>query len=120
MRNLVFMSYAISYAQSIDADLIAIGFIKVPVGYPDTSEQFISDFNTMSLNAIGIEAKAPLMELDKVGVYKLGRKFGIGMKNTFSCNTPKNGKPCGECPDCKDLKFIIQEAEVEDEDNPFL
>jgi 7-cyano-7-deazaguanine synthase len=120
MRNLVFMSYAVSYAQSIEADIIAVGFIKVPVGYPDTSEQFISDFNLMSFNSTGIEAKAPLMKLDKVGVYNLGRKFGIGMKNTFSCNTPVDGKPCGNCPDCKDLKFIMQEAGVKDEDSPFI
>ena len=120
MRNLVFMSYAVSYAENIGAQTIAVGFIKVPVGYPDTSKQFINDFNIMSYSAIGIEAKAPLMELDKTGVYKLGRKLGIGLKNTISCNTPKDGKPCGECDDCKDIKNIIQEVGVEDEDNPFL
>ena len=119
MRNLIFASYAISLAESMGIDLVALGFINVPVGYSDTDEQFIFDLNNLSVNSVGIEVVAPLHHLDKVGVYKLGVKFGIKLTDTFSCNV-SNDVPCGECLDCLDTKHIIKKAGIKDEDNPFI
>lgn len=119
MRNLIFISYAISVAEAKGIDLVAVGFISVPAGYPDTTEQFILDINNLALNATGIEVVAPLHHLDKIGVYKLGKKLGVNLLDTFSCNV-SNDKPCGECYDCLDIKNIIKKVGVPDEDNPFI
>lgn len=119
MRNLIFISYAISIAETKGIDLVAVGFISVPTGYLDTTEQFVSDFNRLSINSSGIEVVAPLHHTDKIGVYKLGVKLGINLKDTFSCNV-RYDKPCGECYDCIDIKDIIKKVGIKDEDNPFL
>lgn len=119
MRNLIFISYALSVAETKGIDLVAVGFINVPAGYPDTTEQFILDINNLALNATGIEVVAPLHHLDKIGVYKLGKKLGVNLLDTFSCNV-SNDKPCGECYDCLDIKNIIKKVGVPDEDNPFI
>ena len=119
MRNLIFLSYAISVAEAKGIDLVAVGFISVPAGYPDTTEQFIHDINNLALNASGIGVVAPLHHLDKIGVYKLGKKLGVNLLDTFSCNV-SNDKPCGECYDCLDIKNIIKKVGVPDQDNPFI
>ena len=103
MRNLIFISLATSMAESLDIDLVATGFIKAPAPYKDASEEFLFDINEVTSNSAGISITAPLMLLDKQGVYRLGKKLGINLKDTFSCNKSSNSKPCGVCPDCLDI-----------------
>lgn len=118
MRNLIFLSYAISLAEAKEIDEIAVGFIKVPVDYSDTSYDFLANINQLSLEATAIPIRAPLKELDKAGVYRLGRKLGINLRDTFSCNYSKSN-PCGKCGDCQDILKLIEDEQIPDEENPF-
>jgi queuosine biosynthesis protein QueC len=120
MRNLVLLSMAVSTAQSLDIDEVAIGLIGASSSYPDCSPQFINEFATTVMNASGIVVSAPLINMSKYAVYRLGKKLGVNLKDTFSCNVSNNQKPCGKCPDCLDIMRIIEKEEVPDEDNPFL
>ena len=106
MRNLVFIANAVSYAESVGADLVAVGFINVPAPYRDASPAFLEDINLTIYNASGIRVEAPLIHLDKQGVYELGLKYGIALEDTISCNTPVDGKPCGLCDDCMDIRNL--------------
>lgn len=106
MRNLVFIANAVSYAESVGADLVAVGFINVPAPYRDASPAFLEDINLTVYNASGIRVEAPLINLDKQGVYELGLKYGIALEDTISCNTPVDGKPCGLCDDCMDIRNL--------------
>lgn len=108
MRNLIFLSNAISFAEAQEMDEIAIGFIDAGAEYKDTSDDFLDKMNTLSLETIGVPIVAPLKQLDKVGVYSLGKKLGVDLTDTFSCNTPVDGQPCGECVDCKCIKELIK------------
>lgn len=107
MRNLVFIANAVSYAESIEASKVAVGFIDVPAPYQDASPSFLDDINNTVINSCGIVVEAPLINLDKQGVYELGLKYNIALEDTISCNTPIDGKPCGICDDCKDIKGLI-------------
>lgn len=121
-RNLLFISYALSIAETKGIDEVAIGFIQDPEdgGYSDTNQQFLYNINAVSLSSSGIPVRAPLMELDKAGVYRLGKKLGISLEDTISCYKPENGsKPCGVCFDCQDIKKLIKECDIPDSDNPF-
>lgn len=118
-RNFIFISIALSIAESKKIPKIALGFINTLSEYSDTSEEFITSFNNLAVNTLGIEIEAPLKQLNKTGVYKLGKKFGIKLKDTISCNFAKD-KPCGECYDCVDLKNLIKELNIPDDENPFI
>lgn len=118
MRNLIFLANALSYAQAKKINTIAVGFIGGPGEYNDTTDEFLYDFHTLSVNSTGVQIKAPLKGYTKQEVYRLGLKFGINLKNTYSCNKGK-GKPCGVCYDCKDLLELVEQENIPDELNPF-
>lgn len=118
MRNLIFISHALSLAEAKGIQEVAVGFINLPNGYPDTSEEFVVALNNLAVSLSGIEVRAPLHQLPKEEVYRLGVKLGIALSDTFSCNR-SNVEPCGECADCMDIKKLIRECNVPDEENPF-
>lgn len=107
MRNLVFIANAVSYAESIGASKVAVGFISVPCPYRDASPAFLEDINNTVNNASGITVEAPLIYLDKQRVYELGLAYGLTLDDTISCNTPVDGKPCGVCEDCADIRNLV-------------
>jgi len=103
-RNLLFLSYATSYAESIGASNIFIGVHKEDfANYPDTRPQFINAFQEV-LNW-GTDAKikiqAPLIDLDKDGVIAKGKALGVDYSNTITCYEPDDqGRSCGKCIAC--------------------
>lgn len=105
-RNLVFLSYALSYAQSIGADKIYLAIFKG--NYADTCETFFKGLNSFSVPLTGIEICTPFSEYeDKSEILPYAIMTGVKVGDYFSCDTPlTNGKRCGECFDCKALDYI--------------
>jgi len=111
LRNLVFLSYAMSYAQSVGATKVYCAFIN-PNGeyYPDTSPQFVEQLNTLSLS-LGVEIVAPFVDQTKDILLKsLARTYGIYPQDVHSCNF--GDEPCGECPDCVALEEIFEDVVI--------
>lgn len=106
MRNLIFLSYAFSYAEAKGIETILVGFIKVPEYYPDTSPDFVDDMTILGQRHIGARVEAPLHNLSKQDVYEMAHSLGLWLADTVSCNTPVNGKPCGKCGDCMDIDSL--------------
>ena len=48
----------------------------------------------------GVEVLAPLMDLSKEDIVKLGAKLGVPFELTWSCYSGGE-KPCGHCDSCK-------------------
>lgn len=110
LRNLIFLSYAMSYCLSVGSNDIYVAFLKEDQYYKDTSPRFISIINSMA-SSFYVRVKAPLQSM---GFYKddlgyLLRKYNIGPNDFFSCNTPVNGNPCGVCPDCKCIESLFKD-----------
>ena len=100
-RNLVFLSYAVSYAVSIGADKIYVAFLKPATYYKDTSPKFLKEFNRfLKCSGSKVQVVAPFHKLYKDELSPLIQKFGISKDDFFSCDAPVDGKPCGSCPDC--------------------
>lgn len=108
-RNLIFLSYALGYAEVIGADVIYIGVNSLDYsGYPDCRPEFISLFQSLadySTKAAVQEQKkikieTPLMRLSKKDIVLLGNKLTAPLHLTHSCY---NGgeKACGVCDSCK-------------------
>ena len=104
-RNLIFLSYAVSYAQSIGAKEIYCAFLKGH--YADTNENFIGHFNDL-IKESGISLKTPFSDFEyKYNLIPYCTELGIKVDDYFSCDNPtKEGNPCGECYDCLELKEI--------------
>ncbi|MDR0956411.1 MAG: 7-cyano-7-deazaguanine synthase QueC [Endomicrobium sp.] len=101
-RNTLFLSYALSYAQSTNAHVIFIGANAIDFSnYPDCTPKFIKAYNNV-LKALKtkIIVQAPLLKLNKAQIIKLGLKLNVPYKNTWTCY---NGykKPCMICDSCK-------------------
>lgn len=103
-RNLIFLAYALSYAESIKANKICLALLNHSI-YPDTTLDFLRGINSFSeLN--GITVDAPFIFDNKLRLGHIAKYLGIKDSDYFSCDYPKNGHPCGVCLDCKALKDI--------------
>ena len=121
-RNLIFLSYAVGYAEVLGASHVYIGVNSVDYsGYPDCRPEFIQRFQELSdyaTTATAVEGKhitieTPLQNLSKAEIVKLGVKLGAPYESTHSCY--KGGeKACGVCDSCKLRLEGFREAGVED------
>lgn len=109
MRNMIFASYALSYAQSVGATKVFMAILGGGT-YPDTTPDFIFSLNEIA-GDVGIEFVTPFINHDKMYLYSRAIEYGMieqgGKANFFSCNTPINGEPCGMCPDCEAVNEMI-------------
>ena len=120
-RNLIFLSYALGYAEVIGARYVYIGVNSVDYsGYPDCRPEFIrhfqavADYSTEAASAgKRIEIVAPLQELSKADIVRLAARLAVPLELTHSCY---NGgeKACGICDSCKLRLQGFAEAGVED------
>lgn len=101
-RNTVFTSIALSYAESIGAEIIIVGWNgEEGATFPDNSKEYLEEFNELidvgSPEKIRIEA--PAIDLNKEEIVKLGVEIGAPMKLSYSCYKGET-KPCGVCESC--------------------
>jgi 7-cyano-7-deazaguanine synthase len=108
-RNIIFLSYALAYGESIGAEDIFIGATAVDYsGYPDCRPEFFSAFKKMAdtgtkagAEGDGFTIHTPLMHLHKHEIISLGTKLGLDYSLTHSCYNPTGGGySCGECDSC--------------------
>ena len=97
-RNAIFLSFALSYAESVGAENIFIGVNAVDYsGYPDCRPEFIHAFEKMANLAtrISVEQKikfklrTPLINLTKGEIIKKGIQLGVDFSLTWSCYDPQ-------------------------------
>jgi len=108
-RNTIFLSYALAWAEVIDAQDIFIGVNALDYsGYPDCRPEFILQFEKLARLATkaGVQGKryrihAPLIDLTKAQIIVKGAKLGVQFSLTTSCYDPAaDGAACGECDSC--------------------
>lgn len=114
-RNTIFLSYAVSYAETIKAKKIFLGINAVDFSsYPDCTPQYLKAMQQVmkALNN-GIEIVAPIEKYSKGDIIKLGMKLKVPYEKTWSCYNGKN-KPCGKCDSCKLRAKGFREAGIND------
>jgi 7-cyano-7-deazaguanine synthase len=120
-RNTVFLSLALAYAETLDADAIFIGANAVDYsGYPDCRPEYIQAFQRLASLATrkGVEGKtirikAPLLCLSKADIIKTGHKLKVPFADTWSCYRGGR-KACGKCDSCILRLKGFKEAAVKD------
>ncbi|RLE42527.1 7-cyano-7-deazaguanine synthase QueC [Candidatus Woesearchaeota archaeon] len=103
-RNIIFLSYAASFAESIGAKKIFIGaHIQDYSGYPDCREEFLNVMEkaiNLGISSRGIEIIYPLINKTKKEIIELGLQLGVPFELTWSCYMGGR-KPCGRCDSCR-------------------
>jgi len=107
-RNTLFLSYALSLADSLYISQnkrcdIFVGFkCEGKESYPDTTQEYISNLNKIAGKAFSssFQIKAPLIKKDKEDIISLGKRLGVNYEDTFSCYIGIK-KHCGYCLACK-------------------
>lgn len=110
VRNLVFLSFALAYAESIGSFDIFIGVNCCDYsGYPDCRPEFIAAFTKTANLAAAASVKGcgsykihtPIIEMTKSQIIKTGTALGFDYSITHSCYDPDaQGRPCGKCDSC--------------------
>jgi 7-cyano-7-deazaguanine synthase len=117
MRNVIFLSYALSIAESCGAKDIYMALINdvSPVHHIDTTPKFISSFNKFTKCLGTYTLHTPFIDLYKEDIAFALNNVGIKLHKdeTFSCNFAKEVhgeiKECGVCPSCN-LNNLIYET----------
>jgi 7-cyano-7-deazaguanine synthase len=123
-RNIIFLSYALSLAESIYLKCkkvfdIAVGFKNEGNdGFPDTSWEFVNKFNEVGEIACKKKFRiiAPLIKKDKEDIVLLGKNMGVKMGDTYSCyvGIKNKNEHCGYCLACRLRQEGFYWANVED------
>ena len=106
-RNIIFLSLALSWAESLKCDAIFIGVNALDYsGYPDCRPEFIKAFQSMAnlgtktgTEGKPIQIKTPLLTKTKKEIILLGNELGVPFEHTWSCYKGEI-KACGQCDSC--------------------
>lgn len=121
-RNIIFLSYGISYAEAIGAKKVFIGANQIDYsGYPDCRHSFLKAFdNAVSegtksglKKSTRIKIEAPLIYKSKREIVVMAVELGVPLKSTWSCY---NGgkRPCNKCDSCLIRQNAFKEAGIKD------
>jgi 7-cyano-7-deazaguanine synthase len=122
-RNTIMLSLALGWAEVLDADAIYIGVNALDYsGYPDCRPDFIAAYqhlaNVATKRAIEgrpIHIRAPLIDLSKAEIIRLGLRLGVNYAQTVSCyQADASGRACGRCDSCRLRRQGFAEAGVPD------
>lgn len=120
-RNIIFLSFAASFAEAIGAKTIFIGANAVDYsGYPDCRPEFIRSYQAMlarglktSIEGQSIKVETPLIHLSKAKIVKLAVRLKVPLQLTWSCYN--GGKtPCGVCDSCRLRSQGFTQAKIQD------
>jgi len=122
-RNTIFLSFALAWAEVLDAQSIFIGVNALDYsGYPDCRPEYIKAYEAManlatkqSVEGDKIQIHTPLINLTKAEIIQQGECLGVDYSMTTTCYQANNkGEACGECDACVLRKNGFDQAGVDD------
>ena len=117
-RNTVLLSLALAWAETLGAKDLYVGVNVLDAsGYPDCRPAFVHAFEALAQVATregGFRVRAPLIELTKAEIIKVGHRLGVDYAITHSCYDPIGDGACGRCDACQLRRKGFSEAGVPD------
>jgi len=123
-RNTIFLSFALAFAEVVEAGDIVIGVNAVDYsGYPDCRPEDIAAYEAMANLATRaavegthpVRVRTPLIDLTKAEIIRTGLDLGVDYGLTTSCYDPAvDGAACGTCDACRLRLRGFAEAGVPD------
>ena len=122
-RNTIFLSYALAYAEVVNADAIYTGINAVDYsGYPDCRPEYVAAFQAMAnlatkrgVEGLPVQICSPLINLSKQQIVERGLELGVDFGSTVSCYSAAiDGAACGVCDACRLRRAGFVAAGVDD------
>ena len=122
-RNTVFLSFALAWAETLDASDIFIGVNALDYsGYPDCRPEYIEAFERManlatkkSVEGNPFKIHTPLIRMTKAQIIRKGTELGVDFSLTHSCYDPSpDGLACGMCDSCLIRKKGFEQVGISD------
>lgn len=122
-RNTIMLSLALAWAEVLGAQDIFIGVNALDYsGYPDCRGEYVKAFQAMAnlatksaVEGQTITIHAPLIDMSKADIIKLGMQLGVNYAITVSCyQADTQGRACGVCDSCRLRKAGFAGAGVSD------
>ena len=122
-RNTIMLSLALAWAEVLGSRDVYIGANAVDYsGYPDCRPEYLHAFEVMANLATkaGVEGHrlqihAPLVDLSKADIIRLGAGAGVDFSDTVSCYQPTGARQaCGRCDSCRIRRKGFEEAGLAD------
>lgn len=122
-RNTVLLAVALGWAEVLDARDLFIGVNAVDFsGYPDCRPAFVAAFEALANVATRAAAEgqqfrvhAPLVDLSKAEIIRLGAGLGVDYALTVSCyQADEEGRACGRCDACRLRRAGFEVAGIAD------
>jgi 7-cyano-7-deazaguanine synthase len=123
-RNTIMLSLALAWAEVLQAQAIFVGVNAVDYsGYPDCRPAYIEAFERMANLATKsaveghvLTIHAPLINLSKADIIRLGNQLGVDYAQTVSCyQADEEGRACGLCDSCRLRKAGFIAAGIADQ-----
>lgn len=110
-RNLLFISTALSLAESMKIDEVFLAFNSDDnANFWDCRTDFVEKINAIATSNTSIQIKTPFINFSKTEVVKLARQFNVDLNNTITCYQPKEATECGVCLSCLTKQKAIENA----------
>ena len=123
-RNTVFLALALAWAEMLGSFDIYMGVNAIDYsGYPDCRPEFVAAFQKLANLATKASVEnrgryrihAPLIQLPKADIIRLGASLGVDYSLTHSCYDPAaDGAACGRCDSCQLRRAGFEAAGVPD------
>jgi 7-cyano-7-deazaguanine synthase len=114
-RNIVLLSKAAVFSARSGLSRILIGPLAGNP-FPDATPAFFEAMSRALSIGLGreIQIEAPLLDLHKEDVIRLGRALGVPFELTLSCMQPVGGRHCGGCSKCRERRDAFRAAGLDD------
>jgi 7-cyano-7-deazaguanine synthase len=114
-RNVLLLSKAAVLCASLGIRRVAVGTLAGNP-FPDATPTFFAAMaRAVSLGlAHDMDITAPLAQMHKEEVVRLGAELGVPFDLTMSCMNPARGRHCGQCSKCRERRDAFDAAGVAD------
>ncbi len=100
-RNLVFISTALSLAESMKINEVYLAFnADDNSNFWDCRMDFVKKLNAIASLNTSIQIKTPFINLSKHEIVKLAQQLNVNLNDTITCYQPIEGQECGVCLSC--------------------
>ena len=120
-RNMIMLSIATSYAETVDAQLVITGLqAQDEYSYFDTTQRFVDAINAVlsQMRQRKVQVFAPFISLNKSDEIKelLSWDGSVDLlAGTITCYNPNEaGESCGACPSCAERIMAFMRAGIQD------
>lgn len=122
-RNTIMLSLSLAWAEVLGAQEIFLGVNALDYsGYPDCRGEYVAAFQQMAnlatksaVEGQKITIHAPLIDMTKGQIIRLGTQLGVDYAMTVSCYQADDlGQACGKCDSCRLRREGFLQAEIQD------